>query len=175
VDAVNARAIALVARLVAVLIPLAIVQIAVVSQIRLFGAAPDLLLALALSVGVVGGPDRGARVGFAAGLAYDVFLTTPLGLSALVYTLAAYSVGLFQLPLTTHPRWWKVGSVAIATVAAVLLWSAAGLMIGQDQLLGMALGRIALVEGLANATIALPMLRIAAWLYTPRIPERAIV
>ena len=39
-----------------------------------------------------------------AGLGYDIFLQTPLGLSALVYCVVAYGVGLFQLPLATHPR-----------------------------------------------------------------------
>ena len=48
------------------------------------------------------GPDRGAVVGFFAGLGYDVFLQTPFGLSALVYCVG----GLRRRPVpaaTGHP------------------------------------------------------------------------
>ena len=53
------------------------------------GSPPDLMLALAVAAGLAGGPERGAWVGFAAGLLADCFLQTPLGLSALVYGSSA--------------------------------------------------------------------------------------
>ena len=76
-----------------------VVLVALVLQVCLFsrfsyeGARPDVMILVAIAAGLVAGAERGALVGFVAGLAYDVVLTTPLGLSALVYCLVGYAVG----------------------------------------------------------------------------------
>ena len=66
------------------------------SQLRIDGAAADLLLLMAIAAGMVGGPDDGAVVGFFAGLLLDLLVQAPLGLDALVYCLIGYLVGLAQ-------------------------------------------------------------------------------
>lgn len=155
------------ARVVAVVSLLALVQVTFISQMQIARVAPDTLLLLAVASGVVAGPDRGALVGFAAGLAYDLFLQTPLGLSALVYCVVAYLVGLFQLPLASQPRLWRAGSVLVASALGVILWTVTGLMLGQEQLLGVSLPRVVVVVALVNGALSLPALRVAAWLYAP--------
>ncbi|MCB0972695.1 MAG: rod shape-determining protein MreD, partial [Acidimicrobiales bacterium] len=59
-------------------------QVCLFSRFSFDGARPDVMVLVAVMAGLVAGPDRGAILGFAAGLAFDVVLTTPLGLSALV-------------------------------------------------------------------------------------------
>ena len=67
-----------------------VIHTSVLSGIRLQGVRPDLMLLIAVCAGLVAGPERGAIVGFAAGLASDLFLQTPLGLSALTFTVVAF-------------------------------------------------------------------------------------
>lgn len=152
---------------------LALLQVTFVSQLRIAGVAPDLLLLAAVSAGVAVGPDRGAIVGFAAGLAYDVFLLTPLGLSALVYCVVAYVVGLFQLPLATHPRWWRAASATVASALGVAGWEVAALVIGQDQVRGVSVSRVIVVIALVNGLLSLPFLRVASWAFAPTMPKTA--
>jgi rod shape-determining protein MreD len=155
------------ARVIAMVTLVALVQVTFVSQVRIAGVAPDTLLLLSVASGVVAGPDRGALIGFTAGLAYDMFLQTPLGMSALVYCVVAYLVGLFQLPLAGQPQWWRAMSVVGASALGVVLWTLTGLVLGQDQLLGVSLPRVVVVVSLVNGVLSLPALGIASWMYAP--------
>jgi rod shape-determining protein MreD len=154
-------------RVVALVSLLVLVQVGFVSQLRVDGVSPDALLLISVASGVAAGPDRGALVGFLAGLGYDVFLQTPFGLSALVYCVVAYGVGLFQLPLAAHPPWWRAMSTTLGCSAGVLVWVAAGLVLGQDQLLALPVLRTVLVATLVSGLLALPALVLAGWLFAP--------
>src|SRR5437868_12880721 len=79
-----------------VLLLFLIVELTVLDRLRVFGAGPDIMLLLAVVAGIVGGPRVGALFGFAAGIILDLFLETPMGLSALVFCLVGYSVGNIQ-------------------------------------------------------------------------------
>lgn len=102
-----------------------LLQVALVAKSRVFGIHPDLLLLFSLCVGITGGRNRGAVAGFAAGLAADVFLTSPLGLSALAYTVAGYTVGVLAEDSSGLP--WVTSLVAMAgTSIALVLFVVAG-------------------------------------------------
>ena len=60
------------------------VQQTVMVALRIGGAHPDLLWLLPITAALLDGPETGAIVGFWAGLAFDLVLPTPFGLSALV-------------------------------------------------------------------------------------------
>src|SRR6478609_672564 len=90
----------------AILVGLMIVlQVAVFPHLRLAGVVPDLGLIVAIAVGYQLGPEAGAVTGFAAGLGFDLFLETPLGLNALTYALVGYGVGVLETGLFRSPRW----------------------------------------------------------------------
>jgi rod shape-determining protein MreD len=57
------------------------------------GLQPDLLLVAVAAVAAGRGARAGAAFGFAAGLGADLFVATPLGTSALAYTLVGHLVG----------------------------------------------------------------------------------
>jgi rod shape-determining protein MreD len=82
-----------------------ITQVALFSHLRLFGVVPDVGLVLTVAVAYRDGPEVAVLTGFGAGLAFDLFLETPFGLSALSYALAGYSVGVFQAGLLSAPGW----------------------------------------------------------------------
>ena len=73
-----------------------VVQVELFSELRIWGVMPELLLGVSIAAAWVAGPDRGAVVGFVAGLLYDLYLPTPLALTALAYVLVAYGVGLIS-------------------------------------------------------------------------------
>jgi len=75
------------------------------------------VLAVVVTAGAVGGPDRGAVVGFALGLLYDLSGTTPLGLVALAYGLGGMVAG-YVHNLVTEPQWW-MGSIFAVIGAAI--------------------------------------------------------
>ncbi|MEQ1873425.1 MAG: hypothetical protein ABL953_06835 [Ilumatobacteraceae bacterium] len=75
------------------------------------------VLAVVVAAGAVGGPDRGAVVGFVLGLLYDLSGTTPLGLVALAYGLGGMAAG-YVHNLVSEPQWW-MGSVFAMFGAAI--------------------------------------------------------
>jgi len=66
---------------------------ALAPHLRLSGVGPDLPLVAVVAVAAGRGSRAGAAFGFAAGLGADLFLATPLGTSALAYTLVGHFVG----------------------------------------------------------------------------------
>ncbi len=75
------------------------VQVSLFAHIRPFGVAPDVLVTAALVGGIVGGPDFGAKNGFAAGLIFDLVLPGAFGLAAGVYGVFGYGVALIAQSL----------------------------------------------------------------------------
>ncbi|MPY96323.1 MAG: rod shape-determining protein MreD [Acidimicrobiia bacterium] len=163
------------ARLAALVALVALVQVSLVAPLRIFGVAPDVVLLVAVAAGVAAGPERGAISGFVVGIAYDLFLQTPLGLTALVCALASYGTGLFQLPLVSHPRSWQAGCVVVASGLGVLGFLVIGVVLGQDELLGVPVLRVATVVALVNGVLALPAVRLLSWVWAPLAPPQRVV
>lgn len=142
------------------------VQIAVASRIEVFGVQGDLMLLVAVAAGLAAGPDRGAIVGFAAGITFDLLLQSPFGLSALTYALVAYVAGSLQDSVLRAAWWIPVATAAAASALGVILYGVFGTVVGED-LLDLPLLRIALVAGLLNALVAPALLPIVRWAITP--------
>jgi rod shape-determining protein MreD len=83
-------------RLGFVILGAVVLQTTLFTHLRIFGVAPDVGLVAVLAVAYEEGADTGAVFGFLTGLAIDMFLTTPAGLSALSYAVTGYIVGIIQ-------------------------------------------------------------------------------
>lgn len=154
-------------RLAAVLVVALILQTTVVPDFRVFGACPDLMLLCTVCAALVGGPELGATVGFAAGLMADLFLTTtPLGLTALAFSVVGYSVGSIRRTVLQE-GWLLAPAVGFAASAAgVIAFVLAGVLVGQSQLTRVgpiAIVKTALVVGAMNAILAAPVVRLLRW------------
>ena len=68
-----------------------LVQLTVFVDVRIAGVAPELLALVAVTAGFFVGPERGPVIGFAAGLLWDVYLPTPLGVSAITFAVVAFA------------------------------------------------------------------------------------
>ena len=90
-------------RLGFVVIICVVLQTTLFTHLRIDGVAPDVGLVAVLAVAYYDGAESGAWFGFVMGLSVDLFLTTPLGLSALSYAITAYAVGVFQAGMVRRP------------------------------------------------------------------------
>jgi rod shape-determining protein MreD len=90
------------ARLVAILIGGVVLQLSFFSQVALFHVSPDLLPALVVAAGLLGGTLAGAVCGFSVGLLLDCLLIVPLGGSSLVLMGVGYAAGLFRERFEIH-------------------------------------------------------------------------
>lgn len=151
------------ARLIVVVFGFLVLQETVMLDLRIGGVHPDILVLLPIVAGIIGGPSRGATIGFATGLVADLFLPTPYGLSALVGCLLGFGVGLATVALD-RTSWWLAPVAALGGSALyVLTYGALGSVLGQPQMLHVALVRIVVVVSVTNAVLAWPAMKATAW------------
>lgn len=140
-----------------------VVHQALLGGLRIDGVRPDLLLGAGVVVAVIGGPEVGAVVAFAAALAGDLFVDTPFGLSALVACAVAFAAGSIQRSLRANPRWAVPVITAGASAAGVALWAALGTVLGLPGLLHPRLVVVAAVVATVNAVVSVPLTPVARW------------
>jgi len=142
-----------------------ILQTSLLEGLRAAGIPTDALVLVAVVAGALGGPERGAMVGFVAGLVADLFLQTPFGLSALAYCLAGFMTGVLQGNVI-RAAWWIMPVTAfIGSAVGVVLYAVIGAMVCQSHLVGPTLGFIALSVGLVNAPLSIPVARAMRWAF----------
>lgn len=89
-------------RIVAIAIVGVLLQLSFFSRVTLFDTSPDMLPALVVSLGLLGGSMTGAVSGFSIGLLVDCLLVEPLGASSLVLLSTGYLAGLFRERFEIH-------------------------------------------------------------------------
>ena len=146
-----------------VLLTALVLQAAVVSRLDVFGAHGDLLVLVPVTAALTVGPERGAVAGFAAGLAVDLLVTTPFGLTALSYCLVGYGIGAFQDGVLRASWFLPVAAAVAGGALGTTFWALAATVVGEEGLLGAELGRIVLAVALVAAVLVLPALRVARW------------
>ncbi len=152
----------LAARVSLVLVVGLVLQVSLLAGVRLFGVQAELMLLIAIAAGLAAGPDRGAAIGFASGIAYDLLLQTPFGLTALTYAVVAFVVGLLQ-DTVLRAAWWIPLATAIAgSTMGVILYFVFGTMVGVD-FAGVSIPKVALLVGVLNAILAMPVIQIVRW------------
>lgn len=135
------------ARLVAILIGGVILQLSFFSQVALFHVSPDLLPALVVAVGLLGGTLTGAVCGFWVGFLLDCLLIAPLGGSSLVLLTAGYLGGLFRERFEIHSALVPPLVCMGLTIFAELGFGAVELMLGMDASVSSLLIRDVLLKG----------------------------
>lgn len=154
-------------RLVVLTALVLLVQWTVGIDIRVAGAHPDLMMLLPIASGMAGGPDEGAAAGFLAGMAADLLLPTPFGLSALVWCLVGFGVGASTGTLTRRVWWVRPAFCFVSSAVAVLLYAVLGALLGQQQFVHVDLVPIVLVVGVVNAALAAPAVVVVARALAP--------
>lgn len=148
-------------RIVLVSVSALLVVLAFVSRLSLFGVRPDAMLLVTVLIALADGSEAGTLAGYVCGLSIDLFLDTPLGLSALTFCLVGYAVGQARdriLPAFDH---LPVAMVALASAGGELLLLVLAGTLGDVSMLGP--GHVAKVVAVVVGWNLL-LLRPARWL-----------
>lgn len=149
-------------RLPIMLLGALLIQTSLLARMRLFGVMPDFMLLVAVAAGITSGPARGATLGFASGMLIDLFLPTPLGLSALVFTLVGYGVGVASAGVLRSAWYIPVLTAGAASAAGEALFAVIGSVLG-ERMLTAHLVTIAAVVGVTNAVLAPVAVKFVDW------------
>jgi rod shape-determining protein MreD len=153
-----------------------LLHVSLLADIHVRHVRPDALLLLAVLGGLVGGSERGAIIGFIAGVCADLMLQTPFGLSALVLTLLGFGVGSLQSTILRSSWWIPVVTAVVGSAVGVVLFALAGAIVGQSQLLHPGTAHLAVVAGLValmNGILATPAHATLRWAFGSAQADRA--
>ncbi len=146
-----------------VYLPALALQMTVLADLRIGGAAADIMLGLAIAGGLVGAGERGIVAGFALGVMYDLMLNSPFGLSALSYTLAAWIAARLSDRML-RDVWWATMLVgAAASAAGVLLYALVGVLVGVSDVFTWDLATVVAVVAIVNGLLMPITLRVQRW------------
>ena len=149
------------------------VQHTLLDPLRIGGAHPEAMVLLPAAAGYVGGPERGAMVGFFTGLATDLLLPTTFGLSALVGCLLGFVTGLATRGLVRNSWWLPVVSLVAATVAGLCGYAILGAVLGDPTMLRADLAPALVVATPAAVFLATPVVGLVRWSVPPEPPVAA--
>jgi len=136
------------ARLVAIVLLAVILQLSFFSQVAVFHTSPDILPALVISLGLLGGTMTGAVTGFSVGFLLDCLLIEPLGGGSLVLLSIGYLAGLFRERFEIHSPLVPPLLCMGLTVFAELGFGAIELMLGADATVSSLVVRDILIKGI---------------------------
>jgi rod shape-determining protein MreD len=148
--------------LIAVIVTAILLQSTVFSQLRLLGVRPELLYLVTILIALQEGPNQGAIVGFTCGLAQDMLLDQPMGITALTLTLLGYAVGMARQYIVSPSPLVPTIVVAISTALGVAFYEIVTFLLGQFEAGFTYAVKVALLTALYNAVltpILAPLLR----------------
>jgi rod shape-determining protein MreD len=122
----------IVARIVAIGLLGVLLQLSFFSRVELFHVSPDVLPALVVCLGLLGGSLTGAVSGFSIGFFVDCLLVEALGISSLVLLGIGYLAGLFRERFEIHSTLVPALLCMGLTLAAELGFAAVQLLFGID-------------------------------------------
>jgi rod shape-determining protein MreD len=154
------------ARLWVVLLVALVLQFGAFDQLTVLGAHADVMLTIAVAAGLLGGPQRGAMVGFVAGLLADLIVPTQFGLSALTFTLVAYGTGLVRsIPQGRDSPSADVATIVIGVIVGTIVFAGIGAIAGEAGMFA-ALGRAVLATGIGALILGTPVLAVLRWTFS---------
>ncbi len=107
-------------------------QSTLLARLTLLGVIPQLALVVVVILAYLDGERVGLVTGFFGGLLQDLLLPgSTVGLTALVYTLIGYAVGIFRQYAASDSVWTPVLAVALASAVAELGYALMAIIFGQ--------------------------------------------
>lgn len=119
-------------RIIPVGMVLLALQRTVFVETKVSGVILQIVLAFVAAAGATGGSERGAVTGFTLGLMFDLIEGTPLGSTAIAFTIAGVGAGLLAL-VAADPQWWLMAIfVAIGAAVGEALLPVVRIFIGEE-------------------------------------------
>ncbi len=148
-----------------------LLQVCMVSQISVAGARGNLVLLFAIAAALETDARRGAICGFALGLAFDLLLNTPAGLSALTMALVGYTVGSAKDLVLRSSRLVNLALVAVASAGGTLLYASIAVVLGVT-VDPAELPAIVAVVAVVNVLLSTPLRWALRWAFGPERQTR---
>jgi rod shape-determining protein MreD len=147
-------------------------QTTIFNEMRPLGVSMEVMLLLAASTGLAKGSESGAIAGFVVGLLYDMVLTTPLGLCAVVFSAVAYLAGLAH-SFVHEPTWWsRILTVMVTSAIGMILLPIAFTVTGAEGVFTTDLIEMVVVVAVFNALVALPVVWLCGWALRDKVEVR---
>jgi rod shape-determining protein MreD len=161
----------LAARITALALGAALLDIVAVSQVSIFGVNANLTPLAIMSIGLLCGAIPGAVAGFGAGLFLDLALVQTLGVTSLILLLVGYWCG--RLRETRDPQGTLVPMAvgAVATLMAEGGFSIVQFLLGVEAPVSWLLAREIVTTVLVNALIAGPVFALSRRWILPALPD----
>jgi rod shape-determining protein MreD len=159
------------ARLAAIAILAVLLQLSFFSRVEFLHTSADILPAVVVSLGLLGGSMTGAVAGFSIGLLVDCLLVAPLGGSSLVLLGAGYLGGLFRERFDIHSSLVPPLICMGLTLFAELGFGAMQLMLGVDAPVSMLVVRDMLLKSIFAFFCAWPIYFGLRWALRPALVE----
>lgn len=145
------------ARIAAIMLVGVLLQLSFFSETELFRTSPDILPAVVVVLGLLGGSMLGAVAGFSIGLLLDCLVVQALGASSLVLLSVGYMAGLyrerFDVTSSLVPPLLCLG----LTLVAELGYAAVALMLGVEAPVSVAVARDILVKSIFAFFLGVPI------------------
>lgn len=144
-------------RLALLIFVAAMLQVSFFSQVTLFGAAPEVMPVVIVSIGLLGGAVVGASCGFAAGLLLDILMLQTLGVSSLVLLTTGWLAGRYRESFEIGSALTPILLVGGLTLLAASIFTALQLMLGVEAPVSLLIVREILVKALLGLLLAIPI------------------
>jgi len=139
-------------------------QVTVLNQIIVLGVHPDVMVLLPVVAATLGGAERGATVGFCAGLAADLAVSLPFGLSALTFVLVGFALGMFcASPIGRDLASTRAVISVIGAATVTAAYAVFGALLGQPGMLSGRSAAAVLVVAIGAAVMGRPMFLLVRW------------
>ena len=159
------------ARLVALVLVTALLQVSFFARVELFGASPDGAVLVVMTLGLLGGSVSGAVGGFSIGLLIDCLLMQTLGAFAAALMAVGYVAGRYRESVG-RPASRAVPLLGAAfTLIGLLAFIAIQVGTGIDAHVSTLVVRDALLKTLLGALFALPVFLLVRLVLRPALIE----
>lgn len=145
------------ARIVAICLVGVLAQLSFFSRVELLHVSPDVLPALVVCLGLLGGSLAGAVCGFAIGFFVDCLLVEALGITSLVLLTVGYLAGLFRERFEIHSTLVPALLCMGLTLLAELGFGAVQLLLGIDAPVSLLVVRDMLLKSVYAFFLAWPI------------------
>lgn len=158
-------------RLIPVGMAMLALQRTVFVEIQVSGVIVQLVLALVAAAGAAGGSERGAVAGFTLGIMFDLVEGTPVGSTAIAFTLAGVVAGLLAL-IAADPQWW-LNAIFVGFGAAVgeAMIPVVRIFIGQEDPWPPEMAKIVVIVAVAAVVMSPVLVPLGRWCLRIRSPE----
>ncbi len=148
-----------------------VIQVAMVSQISLFGVTADVTPLVVMSIGLLAGSMAGAIAGFAIGLFVDLVMFQTVGVTSLLLITVGYWSGrLRELRDPSHGL-IPLGLAAVATAFTGVGMAVIQFLLGVDAPVSWLLLQQIVLQVLVNCLIALPVYEVVRRLLYRALPR----